>query len=363
MKPTVIDLFAGVGGLSLGFEMAGFEVVLANEYDPSIAAAYKANRSGVKMIVEDIAKLPVEKTFAAYEGKVDVVIGGPPCQGFSQKGKRKSINDPRNFMFRYYFEVVKKVKPRYFVIENVPNLLTTENGYFKDEIIELFSGIGYAVSCGVLCAADFGVPQDRRRTCIMGKLGAAEPMELPKPKGGRTTVWDAISDLAYLESGEGDEVQSYAHDPQSKYQKTMRAGSAKLCNHVATRHSDTVLERLRMIPPGCGREMLPDEQRTKSIYSGTWCRMKRDGVAKTITTRYDTPSSGEFTHPYLDRAITTREAARIQSFPDTFRFYGSKASQMKQVGNAVPPLLGKAIAERILEDMGTGPAEKPNHPR
>ena len=196
MKPAVIDLFAGVGGLSLGFEMAGFEVVLANEYDPSIAAAYKANRPGVKMLVEDIAKLPVEKTFAAYEGQVDVVIGGPPCQGFSQKGKRKSIADPRNFMFRYYFEVVEKVRPRYFVIENVPNLLTTENGYFKDEIVNLFNGIGYAVSCGVLCAADFGVPQDRRRTCIMGKLGAAEPMALPRPNGARTTVWDAIGDLA-----------------------------------------------------------------------------------------------------------------------------------------------------------------------
>ena len=131
----------------------------------------------------------------------------------------------------------------------------------------------------------------------------------------------------------------------------MRAGSTELFNHVATRHSKVTLDRLRMIAPECGKEMLPEEHHTKSIYSGTWCRMKKDGIAKTITTRYDTPSSGEFTHPYLDRAITTREAARIQSFPDTFHFYGSKSSQMKQVGNAVPPLLGKAIAECILEDM------------
>ena len=149
MKPTVIDLFAGVGGLSLGFEMAGFDVVLANEYDPSIAEAYVKNRPNANMIVADITKLPVDETFGSYEGKVTAVIGGPPCQGFSQKGKRKSINDPRNFLFRYYYEVVKKVKPKYFVIENVPNLLTTENGLFKDEIIELFNGIGYAVSCEV----------------------------------------------------------------------------------------------------------------------------------------------------------------------------------------------------------------------
>ena len=351
MKPTVIDLFAGVGGLSLGFEMAGFKVALANEYDPSIAEAYKKNRPNTKMIVEDITKLPVDETFGPYEGKVDVVIGGPPCQGFSQKGKRKSINDPRNFLFRYYYEVVNRVKPKYFVIENVPNLLTTEDGYFKDEIVELFSGIGYAVSCGVLCAADFGVPQDRHRTCIIGKLGAAEPVELPKPNGVHTTIWDAISDLSYLESGEGAEEQSYRGGPKSEYQRMLRDGSDELCNHIATRHSKVTLERLRMIAPECGKEMLPEEHHTKSIYSGTWCRMKKDGIAKTITTRYDTPSSGEFTHPYLDRAITTREAARIQSFPDSFHFYGSKSSQMKQVGNAVPPLLGKAIAERILEDM------------
>lgn len=352
MKPTVIDLFAGVGGLSLGFEMAGFEVVLANEYDPSIAEAYIKNRPHTKMIVEDITKLPVDEIFGPYEGKVTVVIGGPPCQGFSQKGKRKSIKDPRNFLFRYYYEVVKRVKPKYFVIENVPNLLTTENGLFKDEIVELFSGIGYAVSSGVLCAADFGVPQDRHRTCIIGKYGSDEPVSLPVSNGARTTIWDAISDLSYLESGEGAEEQDYRFNPKSDYQRMLRSGSNELCNHIATRHSKITLERLKMIAPECGKEMLPEEHHTKSIYSGTWCRMKKDGIAKTITTRYDTPSSGEFTHPYLDRAITTREAARIQSFPDTFHFYGSKSSQMKQVGNAVPPLLGKAIAERILEDMG-----------
>lgn len=350
IKPTVIDLFAGVGGLSLGFEMAGFEVVLANEYDPSIAEAYIKNRPNTKMIVEDITKLPVKETFGPYKGRVTAVIGGPPCQGFSQKGQRKSINDPRNYLFRYYFDVVKHVKPMYFIIENVPNLLTTENGMFKDEIVQLFSGIGYAVSCGVLCAADFGVPQDRHRTCIIGKLGE-KPVSLPISNGKHTTVWEAISDLSYLASGEGSEEQAYKNKAQSSYQKMLRKNSTKLFNHIATCHSQTTLKRLKMIPPECGKETLPNEQLTKSIYSGTWCRMKKNSLAKTITTRYDTPSSGEFTHPYLDRAITTREAARIQSFPDWFRFYGSKSSQMKQVGNAVPPLMGKAIANRLLKDM------------
>lgn len=350
MKPIVIDLFAGVGGLSLGFEMAGFDIAVANEYDTSIAAAYTKNHPDTKMIVGDITEIDIEKEFAPYKGKVTAVIGGPPCQGFSQKGQRKSINDPRNFLFRHYYEVVKTVQPTYFVIENVPNLLTTENGVFKDEIIELFNGIGYAVSSGVLRASDFGVPQDRRRTCIIGKLGD-RAVRLPEPNGMKTTIWDAISDLSYLDSGQGAEMQDYRLPAQSSYQESLRENSTHLFNHVATNHSPTTLKRLRMIEPEKGKEMLPEEHHTKSIYSGTWCRMRKDGIAKTITTRYDTPSSGEFTHPYLDRAITTREAARIQSFPDTYRFFGSKSSQMKQVGNAVPPLLGKAIADCILGDM------------
>ena len=353
MTPMIIDLFAGVGGLSLGFEMAGFDVALANEYDDSIAKAYVTNKPQTTMIVEDITKLPISDTFDPYRGKVVAIVGGPPCQGFSQKGQRKSINDPRNFLFRHYYEVVERVRPRYFVIENVPNLLTTEHGFFKQEIVEMFSGLGYAVNCGVLCAADYGVPQDRHRTCIIGRLGD-RIVELPKPNGLHTTIWDAISDLSYLESGEGEEVQEYRYDAQSDYQRMLREGSMLLYNHVATQHSKITLERLRMIAPGHGKDMLPEEHLTKSIYSGTWCRMPKDGISRTITTRYDTPSSGMFTHPYLDRAITTREAARIQSFPDTFRFYGPKSSQMKQVGNAVPPLMAKAIAEQILRDMKTG---------
>lgn len=350
-KLTAIDLFAGVGGLSLGFELAGFDVMVANEFDSSIARAYTINRPDTQMIVADIRNLDIGNVFSPYAGKTTVVVGGPPCQGFSQKGQRRSINDPRNFLFLKYYDVVKCVRPKYFVIENVPNLLTTENGYFKNEIIELFNELGYAVNCGVLCAADYGVPQDRRRTCIIGKRDAAEPVALPRPNRVRTTIWDAISDLAYLESGEGEEIASYRCEPQSNYQRMLRKGSSELYNHVATKHSEITLQRLRMIPPEHGREMLPNEHLTKSIYSGTWCRMKKDGIARTITTRYDTPSSGEFTHPYLNRAITTREAARIQSFPDTYHFYGPKSSQMKQVGNAVPPLLGKAIAEQIICDL------------
>ena len=352
MNYTMIDLFSGVGGLSLGFEMAGFKAVLANEYDESIANSYIKNRPNVKMIVNDIKHLPIKETFSDYCGNVDLIVGGPPCQGFSQKGQRKSINDERNFLFRYYYEVVALVKPKYFVMENVPNLLTTENGYFKKEIETLFENIGYKIVADVLNASDFGVPQNRKRAVIIGRLGNYA-LSMPKPQSAKVTIWDAISDLAYLESGEGDEIQEYKYQPQSTYQKMLRKGSSLLYNHIATKHSDLAIERLKLIPPNKGREVLPPEHLTKSIYSGTWSRMLKDDVSVTITTRFDTPSSGRFTHPFLNRAITVREAARIQSFPDTFVFHGNKTSQMKQVGNAVPPLLAKAVAQVILEDINS----------
>lgn len=350
MRPTVIDLFAGVGGLSLGFEMEGFDVLIANEYDQSIATAYIENHKKTKVIVGDITSFDLNKVFGEYVDKVDVVIGGPPCQGFSQKGKRQTIYDERNFLFKYFISVVELVKPRYFVMENVPNLLTAEKGYFFNQIEKLFNNLDYSLRAGILNAADYGVPQNRRRAIIVGKRLGTAP-KLPKAHNEKVTVWDAISDLAFLESGEGESVQEYRKAPESEYELKMRKGSTMLYNHIATKHSMVALQRLSLIPPNAGKEILPQEHITKSIYSGTWSRMKQNEVSVTITTRFDTPSSGRFTHPFLNRAITVREAARLQSFPDTFRFIGSKMSQMKQVGNAVPPLLAKAIAHLIMNDI------------
>lgn len=350
MKPRIIDLFSGVGGLSLGFEKQGFDIVIANEFDASIAEAYKLNHPNTKMVVGDITKIDLDKTFGQYAGNIDVIIGGPPCQGFSQKGQRKTINDPRNFLFKYYVKVVELIKPKYFVMENVPNLLTAEHGYFRKELEELFQKIGYNLTTGVLNASDYGVPQDRKRAVIIGKYGEKAPA-LPKPKSGRVTVWDAISDLAFLESGEGEEEQPYRDEPNSEYEKELRGDCKILHNHKATSHSPMALKKLSMIPPNAGKEVLPKDMLTKSIYSGTWTRMRKDELSVTITTRFDTPSSGKFTHPFLNRAITVREAARIQSFPDSFVFKGTKGSQMKQVGNAVPPKLAEAVAEVIKKDM------------
>lgn len=340
------DLFAGVGGMSQGFKMAGgFEISFAVEYEKDIADAYKKNHINTDVYAMDIRNIDVEELHKKHPS-IDVMIGGPPCQGFSQKGKRLSIDDPRNFLFQQFVRFVKEFKPKYFVLENVPAIITTANGFFKEQIISAFNKIGYDVTCDVLCAADFGVPQDRRRAVFIGQLGELQ-IELPKPTNKRVNIKDAIYDLPFIASGEGEEESSYDKKPASEYQKLMRGNCNVLYNHKATKHNALALNRLSMIPKGAGKEVLPPEERTKSIYSGTWSRMIEDDISVTITTRYDTPSSGRFTHPILDRCITTREAARIQSFPDSFRFYGSKTCQMKQVGNAVPPLLAKAIAEQI----------------
>lgn len=349
MNKKVIDLFSGIGGLSQGFRNEGFSIVLANEVDSDIAASYKKNHPDTVMINEDIQKLDLIKTFSNYKD-VDVVIGGPPCQGFSQKGSRKILDDPRNFLFRNFYEVVKFTSPRYFVIENVPTILTAKDGMFKKEIYELFERIGYKLNSAVLSANDFGVPQLRKRAFIIGKKGNA-PINMPLPIDKSISAWDAISDLAYLTSGEGCFQSKYVNKPLSKYQEMLRDNGDSLYNHEATKHSNLAIERMALVPENGDKSDLPKEHQTKSIYSGTWGRIIKDNPSVTITTRFDTPSSGRFMHPFLNRAITVREAARLQSFPDSTIFYGSKTIQMKQVGNAVPPLLAQAIAKVIRKDM------------
>lgn len=345
----VIDLFAGVGGLSLGFSQAGFEVVYANEYDKSIAAAYQKNHPKTIVDSTDIRDVNFEKVFRPYQGKVDVVVGGPPCQGFSQKGKRIGINDKRNFMFQQFVKVVKIVEPEFFLLENVPNILSSENGYFGKQIIDTFTKLGYEVTAKVLKAENFGVPQTRRRAVFLGRKGKLN-FELPDSNGKRTTVSDAIDDLPQLKSGEGKNEQSYARAPQNSFQKSMRVKSSGVRNHLATKHSKVALERLTFISLNGTKDDLPARHRTKSIHSGTWTRLKPNGFSRTITTRFDTPSSGQFTLPFQDRCLTVREAARLQSFPDNFIFYGPKTNQMLQVGNAVPPMMAYEIAKSIKKN-------------
>ena len=337
-----IDLFSGIGGLSTGFRKNGIDIIVANEIDKDIANSYIKNNPQTNMINEDITKLDINSVFEKYKD-ADIVLGGPPCQGFSQKGKRLSLKDPRNYLFRYFADVVNYVRPKYFVMENVPNLLTTSNGFFKKEIIDIFSRMNYFVNLSVLNASDYGVPQNRRRAIIIGSL--EKKVSMPKKVTTKVTTWDAISDLAFLNSGEGSFEQNYKLAPKSSYEKERRIKSLELYNHQATKHSDSAIERMKLIPENGDKKDLPKKYLTKSIYSGTWGRIIKNSQSVTITTRFDTPSSGRFVHPFLNRAITVREAARIQSFDDNVIFWGPKSSQMKQVGNAVPPKMAYKIAK------------------
>lgn len=346
MKLKVLDLFAGVGGFSNGFEQTGFIISAAVELDKSISESLQKNHPYTKVYnksIVDINPIQIKEEI----GDIDIIIGGPPCQGFSLRGKRQGLNDDRNFLFKEFIKNVEFFKPKYFVMENVPSILTDQNGYFKDEIIKEFKRLNYGVDFGILKASEFGVPQNRKRAIFIGKLNG----EIKLPKGNKEniiTVWDAISDLAYLNSAEGEFESDYKINAESDYQVKLRKNSNKLFNHKATKHSPIAIDRLKRIPPECGKEYLTEK--ISSTFGKTWGRLEKNKPSPTIVTRFDTPSNGKNSHPFLHRAITVREAARIQSFSDDFIFYGNKTSIIKQVGNAVPPLMAKAIAQHIKEN-------------
>lgn len=346
---NILDLFCGAGGLSYGLHMnKRFKTVIALDFDEKAADTFKKNMPSTEVIVGDITDHNVKNNVIrlSREKRVNMIVGGPPCQGFSMKGKKLGLKDPRNFLFLEYLNVVKELQPEIFIIENVKSILSTAQGWFKNEIIEAINEIGYEVEVGVLNAKCFGVPQSRERAIfICSKLGR---IKLPLVDNYKTvSVREAIGDLAYLNSGEGDFEQDYCTDPETEYQKTMRSNSVKLYNHKASNHAKIAIDKLKMIPPEKGKEYLPQEMLGKQQFKSTWGRLKWDEPSPTIDTRFDAASNGRNNHPELNRAITPREAARLQSFPDSFVFYGPKVYIRKQIGNAVPPLLAKAIADQI----------------
>jgi DNA-cytosine methyltransferase len=361
---NVIDLFAGAGGMSKGFELAGFNIILANEFNPQIAETYQKNHLETKVIVGDIKEVSIDDIKEQIgDSPVHVVTGGPPCQGFSMSGNRirstaTFIDDPRNYLFKEFYKVVEGFKPKYFVMENVEGLLTMNDGLIFDTIYKAFEEMGYYMDYGVLDAKGYGVPQARKRLIILGCK--EKKIYLPEETHGQSnglepyvTIKDAISDLNFLESGEGKECMEYRFDPQSEYQLARRKDSLNLYNHVVTNHSKLAIERMKLVKPGQNRDDLPEEHKTKSVHSGAYGRMEWDNCATTITTRFDTPSVGRVIHPELNRTITVREAARIQSFNDDYVFSGNRSSQGLQVGNAVPPLLAKAIGQVIMNNEET----------
>lgn len=352
MQFNVLDLFAGAGGFSAGLDkIKNMKTVVAVDFDKYATETFQKNFKDAYVITGDLTdqKIKDEIIKVSKDRKVNMIVGGPPCQGFSLKGKNLGFDDPRNFLFLEYYALVKAIKPEVFVIENVKNILNSENGYFKNQIIEKFSSLGYIINYGVLNAKNFGVPESRERAIIIGSL--TRSIDLPVGGKKAVTVRDAISDLAYLESGEGVFECDYKNAPESAYQKKLRG--KKLYNHTATNHSKVALEKLAMIPPEGDKSSLPKELHGKQKFATTWSRLQWDTYSPTIDTRFDTPSNGRNSHPFLNRSITPREAARIQSFDDDFIFYGPKSSVCKQIGNAVPPLLGKAIGDAVASAYQT----------
>ena len=354
-----IDLFAGCGGFSCGFEQAGFDVISAVEFDKDIAKSYALNHTNTKMIADDIKNVDNDKVFKFKEA--DIIIGGPPCQGFSMAGARIRngfIDDPRNYLFKHYFNVVKIVRPKIFILENVKGILNLHKGKIFLEIKKLFEepknfdGKSYKIQYIVVKAREFGIPQNRERVIIIGsQIDFSLDEEIKKTKEliikdnpyffKNVTVWEAISNLP--KPTEGGIVTNLKY--VNEYQKYLKSETNNTYNHIKTNHSKKAIERMAKVKINENFTVL--NENIKTVHSGSYGRLDPMGIAPTVTTRFDTPSGGKFTHPYENRTITPREAARIQSFPDDFKFYGSKSCICKQIGNAVPPKLAFFFATMI----------------
>ncbi len=361
-KICALDLFAGAGGMSEGVRNAGIKVIAAIEFNAQIAETYKYNHPETKMMIGDIRDITAEEVEGIFKEKhcnCNVIFGGPPCQGFSMAGNRirskvSFLEDPRNLLFKEYIRMVEHLRPEVFVIENVPGILNYNNGAVKDEIYKTFKEMGYNIDSKVLCAADYGVPQLRQRAIFIGNRLGINPSSLfPIPTHTPetyVTVYDAICDLPPLEAGQGTEQTPYLKDIElTEYQRRMVSDKDYVYNHMSANHKPEVIEILKLVKQGQTMKDLPEKYHTKSVHSGAYGRMDYSKPAYTLTTRLNTPSVGRITHPVQNRTITPREAARIQSFPDSYRFLGDITSVGMQIGNAVPPLLAQSIAERIVE--------------
>jgi len=346
MKNKIIDLFCGCGGLSKGFEKAGFEISLAIDMWKDAIETYNYNHDNKVAICKDIHELSNEElTKFAQDNDVVGIIGGPPCQGFSTVGTR-DINDPRNHLYLEYCRVVETIQPDFFVLENVKGLTTLSGGAFRDDIILRFENLGYRVKYEIVNAADFGIPQNRKRVFFVGIKN--KEFTFPKHKGKIITSKEAICDLPALSDEDGDsETYAYACEPQNTYQKYMRGNRVNVYNHQITKHTQQTKDIIALIPDGGKIRDLPEEYWHVRKYNKAFERMSSKRPSNTVDTGHR-----NYFHYNLNRIPTVRENCRLQSFDDDFIVLGSKTSQYKQVGNAVPPLLAYEIAKSIRNQLG-----------
>ena len=352
-KYNVVDLFSGVGGLSYGFsENKDFNIILANEIEKDIAHAYKLNHPAVKMLNCDISALTENILKKNINGKkIDLIIGGPPCQSYSTLGKRKM--DARANLFKEYKRILSILKPQAFVFENVVGILSMDHGNLFKCIISEFKSIGYDLKYKVLNAVNYGVPQIRERVILVG-FKNKNYFTYPKPTHGPSlkpyvALKDSIGDLPSLDSGET--ANFYTHSADNDFLKFVRNGSNSLTEHTAPKNGENLIKIMKALKDGESKEDLPINLRPKSGYANTYAKLWWNRPSTTITRNFSCPSSSRCIHPRDSRAMSIREGARLQSFPDTYLFFGSNSTKHLEIGNAVPPLLSIHIAKQIAKAL------------
>jgi DNA (cytosine-5)-methyltransferase 1 len=362
MIRTAIDLFCGAGGLSEGFRQAGYRVLAGNDLFEAAGETFAKTHADAKFFGKPIGDLTARELLAETgltKGQLDVLVGGPPCQAYSVYNHQRGLHDERANLFREYLRIVEELMPKWVVMENVTGITSIGGGTVVNAIREEFEKLGYRIEHRILKAENFGVPQERRRIFFVGTRTKA-PIIFPTESHDGiatpfTTIWEAIGDLPKVGNGEDPGLVEYVHEPTCWYQQYVRGNAVVVTNHAAPKLGQINLDRMKHIPIGGSWRDIPFEllpagmkRAKRSDHTKRYGRMRPDGLSCTVLTKCDV-HWGAYIHPYQDRAITVREAARLQSFPDWFQFEGSRTEQYVQVGNAVPPLLGNAIGQSILE--------------
>lgn len=387
---STIDLFCGAGGITEGFRRAGFVCHYANDINRWAVETFRANHPTThadNRPIEQVDAAALRRELNIERGELDVIVGGPPCQGFSINAPERFLEDPRNSLFKHYIRFLDEFEPKTLLIENVPGMLSLGGGVIFEQILRELRSHGYNVHARILFAAHYGVPQERWRTIILGSRFVPPP-EHPQPthyavaranfRGGRTMTFrllnlqqpvllpavnlrEAIGDLPRLDMGEGGEIVAYDKPAISEYARSMRAGGPVTFNHSASVLAPQNVERMKYIKPGGSWRDIPHhllpkgmQRARKSDHTKRYGRLRHEGLAGTVLTKCD-PHWGAVFLPDQDRALTVREAARIQSFPDSYKFLGPRVSQYEQVGNAVPVLMAEAIARELAKTLERQP--------
>jgi DNA (cytosine-5)-methyltransferase 1 len=353
MGIIAIDLFSGAGGMSHGATNAGIKVLQAVEIEPNACNTYALNHPETQVISGDVATYNPQIPESLRKKNSLIIFGGPPCQGFSTSNqKNRNLENPKNWLFQHYTRLARTLKPEWIVIENVKGLIDTEGGFFFDRINRSLRAVGYKVDPWLFNSADFGVPQRRTRLFIVACLNGRPPAK-PLQSESHVTVHDALDDLPDLENGAMIDEMHYSKLAQSSYAKSMRNEGSLCSGNLVTRSSELVINRYGKIPTGGNWKDIP-EQLMSNYRDASRCHTR---IYHRLLPDAPAPVIGNFRknmliHPYKNRGLSIREAARLQSFPDTYRFTGSIGFQQQQVGNAVPPLLAQAVFRQIVSNGG-----------